>query len=264
MTDQKSEDRNEQVNLIGSTRAYDNNDLCGGEGTLQLPASLGRYVAQTLLGRGGFADVFLAYDEKLNRQVALKIPRRDKFRSESQMNAFVEEARTVANLQHSGIVAVFDVGTEGQTPFIVLEYIRGRTLAHLLTHESLTPVAAARLTAEITEALSHAHEQGFVHRDIKPQNILLDNSDRPHIADFGLAIRHRDLSNVGPDIAGTTQYMSPEQIRGENHRLDCRTDIWALGVTLYRMLTGRLPFAGSTNEETLQKILYTEPGLCDK
>lgn len=118
---------------------------------------------------------------------------------------------------------------------------------------------AASLTAEITEALAHAHEQGFIHRDIKPQNILLDHNDRPHIADFGLAIRHRDLSHVDPHIAGTTQYMSPEQIRGENHRLDCRTDIWAIGVTLYRMLTGRLPFTGSTNEEILQKILYTEP-----
>ena len=259
MTDQKSEDANDPINLFASTKAFEENELYWSEGALKLPATLGRYVAQTLLGSGGFADVFLAYDEKLDRQVALKIPRRDKFRSESQMKTFVEEARTAANLQHSGIVAVFDVGHEGQTPFIVLEYIRGRTLAHLLTHESLTPVAAARLIAEITEALAHAHEQGFVHRDIKPQNILLDNNDRPHIADFGLAIRHRDLNNVDPHIAGTTQYMSPEQIRGENHRLDCRTDIWALGVTLYRMLTGQLPFAGSTNEETLQKILYTEP-----
>ncbi len=259
MTDQKSEDADEPINLFASTKAFKENELYGSEGALKLPATLGRYVALALLGSGGFADVFLAYDEKLDRQVALKIPRRDKFRSESQMKAFVEEARTAANLQHSGIVAVFDVGHEGQTPFIVLEYIRGRTLAHLLTHEWLTPVAAARLTAEITEALVHAHEQGFVHRDIKPQNILLDNNDRPHIADFGLAIRPRDVSNVDLHIAGTTQYMSPEQIRGENHRLDCRTDIWALGVTLYRMLTGRLPFAGSTNEETMQKILYTEP-----
>jgi len=259
MTDPKSEDANNPLNLFASTKAFEGNELYGSEGDLKLPATLGRYVAQTLLGSGGFADVFLAYDEKLDRQVALKIPRRDKFRSESQLKAFVEEARTAANLQHSGIVAVFDVGHEGTTPFIVLEYIRGRTLAHLLTHEPLTVVSAAKLTAEITEALAHAHEQGFVHRDIKPQNILLDHNDHPHIADFGLAIRHRDLSHVDPHIAGTTQYMSPEQIRGENHRLDCRTDIWAIGVTLYRMLTGRLPFTGSTNEEILQKILYTEP-----
>ncbi|MEJ7593795.1 MAG: protein kinase [Planctomycetaceae bacterium] len=256
MSDQVPED---PVSMFASTRAYTGDSPDPDDAAAALPVSLGRYAIKTLLGRGGFADVFLAHDDKLDRQIALKIPRRDKFRNEIQLKAFIEEAKTAASLQHPGIVAVFDVGTEGETPFIVLEYIRGRPLSHLLTHESLTAAASARLTADIAEALAHAHERGFVHRDIKPQNILLDNEDRPHIADFGLAVRHQDSGSVRDEIAGTTQYMSPEQIRGENHRLDGRTDVWALGVIFYRMLTGRMPFTGSSPDDTFQKILYSEP-----
>ena len=224
-----------------------------------LPDRLGRYAVRGRLGRGGFADVLLAHDEQLDRQIALKLPRPDRFPDDAQLLAFVEEARTAARLQHPGIVAVFDVGVEGETPFIVLEYIRGRSLAHLLAHESLPSLSAAQLVAEIAEALAHAHEQGFVHRDIKPQNILLDTDDRPHIADFGLAVRHREQTSVTEDVAGTTHYMSPEQVRSENHRIDGRTDLWALGVVFYRILTGRLPFTGSSAQEVFQKILYTEP-----
>lgn len=224
-----------------------------------LPTRIGRYAVRGSLGRGGFADVLLAHDEQLDRQIALKLPRRDRFQNESQLRAFVEEARTAARLQHPGIVTVFDVGFEGETPFIVLEYIRGRSLAHLLEHESLSSLAAAQLVAEVAEALAIAHEQGFVHRDIKPQNILLDTDDRPHIADFGLAVRHREQTNVSGDVAGTTHYMSPEQVRGENHRIDGRTDLWAVGVVFYRILTGRLPFTGSSPQEVFQQILYTDP-----
>lgn len=224
-----------------------------------MPNRVGRYTVRERLGRGGFADVWLAHDEQLDRQIALKLPRLDRFQNDAQLRAFIEEARTAARLQHPGIVKVFDVGFEGDKPFIVLEYIRGRSLAHLLEHESLSTSATAQMIAEVAEALAHAHEQGFVHRDIKPQNILLDTDDRPHIADFGLAIRHRDPSITTDDVAGTTHYMSPEQVRGENHRIDGRTDVWAIGVIFYGMLTGRLPFMGSTSQEVFQKILYTEP-----
>lgn len=223
------------------------------------PSHIGRYTVLGRIGRGGFADVLLARDDQLHRQVALKLPRRDRFQNESQLQAFINEARTAARLQHPGIVTVFDVGYEGETPYIVLEYIRGRSLADLLDHESLSPLAAAQLVAAVAEALDHAHEQGFVHCDIKPQNILLDTNDRPHLADFGLAVRHRDQLNVSNDMAGTTHYMSPEQIRGENHRIDGRTDLWALGVVFYRILTGRLPCAGASVQEVFQKTLYTDP-----
>jgi serine/threonine protein kinase/formylglycine-generating enzyme required for sulfatase activity len=251
---------NDSDDVLDVTQGYSRDSTNGDEISEQsLPIRLGRYTVRGRLGRGGFADVLLAHDEQLDRQIALKLPRRDRFQDESQLRAFVEEARTAARLQHPGIVAVFDVGVDGATPFIVLEYIRGRSLTHLLEHESLSSLAAAQLIAEIAEALAHAHEQGFVHRDIKPQNILLDTDDRPHIADFGLAVRHREQAAVSEDVAGTTHYMSPEQVRSENHRIDGRTDLWALGVVFYRILTGRLPFTGSSAQEVFQKILYTEP-----
>jgi serine/threonine protein kinase len=251
---------NDSDEILDTTQGYSRDSTNGDEISEQsLPIRLGRYAVRGRLGRGGFADVLLAHDEQLDRQIALKLPRRDRFQDEAQLRAFVEEARTAARLQHPGIVAVFDVGVEGTTPFIVLEYIRGRSLAHLLEHESLSSLAAAQLVAEIAEALAHAHEQGFVHRDIKPQNILLDTDDRPHIADFGLAVRHREQAAVSVDVAGTTHYMSPELVRSENHRIDGRTDLWALGVVFYRILTGRLPFTGSSAQEVFQKILYTEP-----
>jgi len=221
-----------------------------------LPDRLGRYKVLQCLGSGGFATVLLADDEQLGRQVAIKIPRRDRFPSAESVQQFVEEARTAARLQHPGIVAVFDVGTEHDTPFIVLEYIRGRTLSHLLQHENLSWPAAARMVMEIAEALAHAHERGFVHRDIKPQNILLDGEDRAHIADFGLAV---SLSQMGPEdreVVGTAMYMAPEQVRGENHRIDARTDIWGVGIIMYRILTGRLPFPGSSAEDVAEAILY--------
>ena len=257
MTAPLPDDSNE---ALEATQGFPRNSLPGYENsTAPLPSHLGRYVVRGRLGRGGFADVLLAHDEQLDRQIALKLPRRDRFQNDEQLRAFIEEARTAARLQHPGIVTVFDVGNEGETPFIVLEYIRGRSLSHLLEHESLTSLAVAQLVAEIAEALAHAHEQGFVHRDVKPQNILLDTDDRPHIADFGLAVRHREQVSVSENVVGTTHYMSPEQVRGENHRIDGRTDVWALGVVFYRLLTGRLPFTGSTVQEVFQQILYTEP-----
>jgi len=257
MTEHSTDDSS---NTLGVTQGYPRAPTTPREEPEQpLPSSLGRYAVRGLLGRGAFADVLLAHDEQLNRQVAIKLPRRDRFQNDGQLQAFIEEGRAAAGLQHPGIVAVFDVGYSGEKPFIVLEYIRGRSLAHLLEHESLPSLAVAQLVAAVAEALAHAHEQGFVHRDIKPQNILLDTDDCPHITDFGLAVRHREPVSVAEDVAGTTHYMSPEQVRGENHRIDGRTDLWALGVVFYRLLTWRLPFTGSSAQEVFQKILYTEP-----
>ncbi len=221
------------------------------------PQRVGRYGILQSLGRGGFADVFLARDEELDRLVALKVPRRDRFRDEEELAKFHDEARMVAQLQHPSIVTVHDVGRDGDTRFIVMEYIRGRTLLDFLKQEKLTCPRAARMLADIADAVAHADQHGFVHRDIKPQNILLDSDDHPHVADFGLALSSRDR-DVSFDVAGTTHYMAPEQVRGENHRIDGRTDVWALGVTLYLMLTGRLPFPGMRNE-AFRLILYSDP-----
>ena len=241
------------------TESHSDADPTSPRGDRSLPERIGRYTIRSSLGRGGFADVFLAHDEELDRLIALKVPRADQFRSKDHLRLFTEEARAAARLQHPGIVTVFDVGSDAGTPFIVLEYIRGRPLSHLIEHERLSCQRVARLILEVADALAHAHDQGFVHRDIKPKNILLDNDDRPHIADFGLAVRHREPSQVSGEVVGTTSYMSPEQVRGENHRIDGRTDIWAVGVVLYRMLVGRAPFVGGSSREVFQSILHREP-----
>jgi serine/threonine protein kinase len=187
-----------------------------------LPAQFAeRYTVQSPIGEGGFGTVMLAYDEKLERSVAIKIPRRDRFRNAQELEAFTKEAKTIARLQHDGIVSVYDVGVHESTPFIVLEFIRGRSLDNWLKYESTSWTTSARLVKDIALALAHAHDQGFVHRDIKPSNILLDNEDKPHVTDFGLAVRQSDLNSTGEDFAGTVQYMAPEQVRGESHRIRC-------------------------------------------
>src|SRR5262249_29926498 len=154
---------------------------------------------------------------------------------------------------------VFDVGGTPEFPcFIVSKFIEGRTLAGALGHDRPAPTAAAALVATLAEALQHAHQQGVVHRDIKPGNILLDRADRPFVADFGLALRDQDVGH-GPRYAGTLAYMSPEQARGEGHRVDGRTDIFSLGVVFYELLTGRRPFHADSRDELLEQIATHEP-----
>lgn len=219
----------------------------------------GRFKVSGKLGSGGFADVLLAHDPDLDRSVALKIPKPGQLRASDGGEQFAKEARTAARLQHPNIVQVYDVGIDEGVCYIVLEYVRGRTLEQVLTQESPGSVLIATLLEQIGEGLHHAHENGFVHRDIKPANILLDNEDRPKVSDFGLAIQHRDLNAPVNEFAGTVRYMSPEQVRGESHRIDARTDIWALGVILYRAITKRYPFDGGSKHEILQRILYEDP-----
>ncbi len=226
----------------------------------EFPERIGRYILRSQLGSGGFAEVYLAHDEQLGRNVALKMARLDKHRTPAEIELFIQEARTSAKLQHPGIVSLYDVGSYQGRPYMVLEYIRGRSLAQLLNEEPIQINKAVKLMIQIADALSHAHDRGFVHRDIKPQNIMLDVDDEPHIGDFGLAVK---LWEIDDDmaLAGTTQYMAPEQIRGESHRIDLRTDIWSLGVIFYRMLTGKMPFTGSTRHDIFEAILYRQPVL---
>ena len=212
---------------------------------LPRPEQLGHYKVERLLGSGGFGDVYLARHTKLGSSAAIKVPHLEVLETEKAAARFLDEARIAANLRHPGIVRVYDVGRQPDgTCFVVMEYVEGQPLQGLLTKERLDPHRVATMMGEVAEAVHFAHKQGFVHRDLKPANILIDETGHPHVADFGLAIHEDDQGGHEGEISGAPAYMAPEQVRGEAHRLDGRTDIWALGVILYEMLVGEAPFPG--------------------
>ncbi len=226
----------------------------------KIPARIGRYQLMKQLGRGGFGFVYLADDPSLNRQVAIKVPRWDKPLSHDAHDRFLYEGRMLAQVNHPSIVTVYDVAaTDDDIPFVVMEYIEGRSLNEVLKSRELDQENSLEVLLKIAEALREAHKQSIIHRDLKPANVIIDKDGEIHLVDFGLAL-HDELTAIESEsgIPGTPGFMAPEQIRGENHRIDGQTDVWAFGVMMYVMLVDKMPFKGK-DRDLARAICYRNP-----
>ncbi len=210
--------------------------------------TLGRYRIESLLGRGGMGAVYRAYDSHLHRTVALKVPFFKRGHSDEVVKRFLREARAVAQLSHANLCRVFDVGTIDGVLFLTMEFVEGQSLEAIAQpNEPLMEKTAISIVMQVALALQEAHEHGIVHRDLKPANIMINGKGQAILMDFGLARNidgdEHELTNDG-DLLGTPSYMSPEQVRGESNQVGPASDIYSLGVVLYRLLAGRRPFEG--------------------
>lgn len=215
----------------------------------------GRYRLETLLAEGGFAEVYRAFDEELQRTVAVKVPKPGRLDSS---DAFLAEARRVARLRHEGIVPVYDVGIERDVCFIVSEFLEGGSLADRMVQQRPTVHESVRFVAEVADALEYAHVHGVIHRDVKPANILVDHHGRAKLADFGIAQSAATVADSDLSL-GTLRYMSPEQLEGK--AVDHRSDIFSLGVVLHELLTGEMPYRSLEPQALRRDILAGTPRL---
>ncbi|VXB97129.1 Stk1 family PASTA domain-containing Ser/Thr kinase [Citricoccus sp. K5] len=229
----------------------------------------GRYEVGDLIGRGGMADVFQGRDQKLGRKIAIKLMRPDLARDPQFQSRFRREAQSSAALNHPNIVSVFDTGEERfedgayqgvACPFMVMEFVDGRTLRDLLRHDEITVDQAIEWTSGVLAALNYSHEEGIVHRDIKPANIMVTKSGAVKVMDFGIARALSDSAATMTQtqaVVGTAQYLSPEQARGES--VDSRSDLYSAGCLLFELLTGRPPFVGDSAVAVAYQHVREEP-----
>lgn len=234
--------------------------------TLSPGARFGPYEILALLGAGGMGVVYRARDARLNRDVALKVLTPGTAGDAGRLQRFEQEARAAATLNHPNVMAVFDLGVEDGTPYIVSELLEGQTLRDLLTRGALTVRTATTLAIQIAHGLAAAHTKGIVHRDLKPENVFVTADGRAKVLDFGIAKMAPpagdETTRVSPgttagQVLGTAGYMAPEQVRGDV--VDHRADIFAFGAVAYEMLAGHSAFAGATSVERLSAILNTDP-----
>lgn len=227
----------------------------------RMPERIGRYEIHGLIGKGGFATVYRAWDPELRRPVAIKVPHTGLFHDPEIHARLLREASSAARLRNPAIVSLYEVGEcETGGPYLAYEFIPGPTLATLIKETRPGPELAARWVARLARALEYAHQCGIVHRDVKPGNVIMDRDGQPMLADFGLALQvdaSVKLTQHG-DILGTPAYMSPEQAVGHSEKIDARTDVYSLGALLYELLCGRPPFEGNA-ASVLQQVLHEEP-----
>jgi len=224
---------------------------------MEFPSQIGKYRVVGLIGRGGMGIVYHARDDVLGRSVAVKIMTSDVAANSEVQLRFLREARSVAFLQHPNIVVVHELGEHNGCPFIAMEFLDGDPLDRLIREQTtLTLMEKIQIILQVAKALQYSHHKGVIHRDIKPANIVCLRDGTVKVVDFGIAhITDQTITGTGM-VLGTLAYLAPEQLNGEG--IDHRTDIFSLGVVLYQLFAGKLPFEGATTAETMMKIL-TEP-----
>ena len=239
-------------------------------------SKISHYTIAAKLGAGGMGEVYLAHDTRLNRKVALKVLPAGVVSNREQLLRFEQEAQAASALNHPNIITIHEIGSEGDAHFIATEFIQGETLRRRLRSAQVEIGEALNIAIQIAAALDAAHRSGIVHRDIKPENVMLREDGLVKVLDFGLAkftesqavevdteaATRAQVNTVAGVILGTAAYMSPEQARGRP--VDARTDVWSLGVVLYEMFTGDVPFLGDTSSDTMAAILKSEPKPLDK
>jgi serine/threonine protein kinase len=225
-----------------------------------VPAVLaGRYRLERLIAEGGFGHVWQGYDLHGQKRVAVKVAKAHRVVSPQQRETFLEEARKAAGLRHPGIVAVHDVGVDEGAWYIVADLVEGTDLAGWLRRHRPSPRQSARMVADLARLLQHAHERGVIHRDVKPANVLIDAAGRLFLTDFGIAVTEGQLLQRGIDCSGTLAYMAPEQAACDSDRIGPGTDVYGLGVLLYELLAGHLPFDAATPAALREQVLRQPP-----